>query len=77
MTTHVDVVREGGEGADLFWSLLIDDPDDVEGSDPAAAAAASGPGDGQQQEAGAAPAPTGVSAFIQHIKAEVTMSLQP
>ncbi|WIA11779.1 hypothetical protein OEZ85_011873 [Tetradesmus obliquus] len=29
VTTHVEVVREGGDGAELFYSLLIDDPDEL------------------------------------------------
>jgi hypothetical protein len=29
VTTHVEIVREGGDGADLFYSLLIDDPDEL------------------------------------------------
>jgi hypothetical protein len=29
VTTHVETVREGGDGADLFYSLLIDDPDEL------------------------------------------------
>lgn len=89
MTTHVEVVREGGDGADLFYSLLIDDPDEladtpvppVDQQQPAAAAAG-----GKTGEAGAAasnaaaaagPSPTGVAHFMQHIKAEVFTQLQP
>jgi hypothetical protein len=29
VTTHVEIVREGGDGTDLFYSLLIDDPDEL------------------------------------------------
>jgi len=77
VTTHVEVVRDGQDGSDLFYSLLIDDPDDLDT-----------PADQQQQQqqqaAGggggpppATPSPTGVDQFIQHIKAEVVMQLQP
>lgn len=72
VTTHIEVVRDGQDGSDLFYSLLIDDPDDLDT-----------PAEQQQQQQGAAgvggptPSPTGVDQFIQHIKAEVVMQLQP
>lgn len=73
MTTHVEVVRDGQDGSDLFYSLLIDDPDDLDTpADQQQAAAAAGGGPPT-----ATPSPTGVDQFIQHIKAEVVMQLQP
>jgi hypothetical protein len=64
VTTHIEVVRDGQDGSALFYSLLIDDPDDLDA--PA-----------EQQQGGApTPSPTGVDQFIQHIKAEVVMQLQ-
>jgi hypothetical protein len=76
VTTHIDVVRDGQDGSDLFYSLLIDDPDDLDM--PAEQQQQ------QQQQQGAAagvvasqPSPTGVDQFVQHIKAEVFLQLQP
>lgn len=79
MTPHVEVVEEGSEGAQLFESLLIDDPDPDEpaeyqqeqqqGAEGAVAAAG---GQGGQQ-----PAPGGRLGFEQHVKAEVALQLQP
>jgi hypothetical protein len=71
VTTHIDVVRDGQDGSDLFYSLLIDDPDDLDT-----------PAEQQQQGAAAGalasqPSPTGVDQFVQHIKAEVFLQLQP
>lgn len=67
------MVRDGQDGSDLFYSLLIDDPDDFDqpaeqqGQGQTAAGAAGNPN----------PSPTGVDQFIQHIKAEVFLQLQP
>jgi hypothetical protein len=69
VTTHIEVVRDGQDGSDLFYSLLIDDPDDLDQpAEQQAAAGASGSSN---------PSPTGVDQFIQHIKAEVSLQLQP
>ncbi|KAF6265854.1 hypothetical protein COO60DRAFT_1697553 [Scenedesmus sp. NREL 46B-D3] len=93
VTTHVEVVREGGDGADLFNSLLIDDPDELAempipplgqqqpGAGAGAAdAAVGGAGAAAGEDVGeraAGPSPTGVAQFIEHIKAEVFTQLQP
>lgn len=81
VTTHVEVVREGAdaEGSDLFYSLLIDDPDDLADTPMPAVGQAAAPA---AQPAGggagaASPSPTGVAQFAEHIKAEVFMQLQP
>jgi hypothetical protein len=64
VTTHVEVVREGSDGGDLFLSLLIDDPDETEDADSAGSVAPNGP------------SPTGVEHFIEHVRAEVVSGLQ-
>jgi hypothetical protein len=85
VTTHVEVVREGAEGSELFYSLLIDDPDDVEcgnsSSTAGTGAGLGGPGGAsgpqqQQQQRLSGPAPTGVEQFLRQVKAEVMMQLQ-
>ena len=74
MTTHVEVVREGGDGAELFYSLLIDDPDELadtpipplgqqqqlgaEGADKPGGAAAAAAGGGGGGEEGPAAGPS-------------------
>eukprot|EP00879_Flechtneria_rotunda_P001812 GHRR01001976.1.p1 GENE.GHRR01001976.1~~GHRR01001976.1.p1 ORF type:complete len:996 (+),score=422.55 GHRR01001976.1:2722-5709(+) len=88
VTVHVEVVREGIDEADLFYSLLIDDPDDVADSEQqqqagqavAVASHAAGAGSSSGPAVAAAytgPSPTGVAHFIEHIRAEVFTQLQP
>ena len=72
MTPHVVVVREGEGGAELFDSLLIDDPDEPEGAPTPDSA-----GEGGGGSSGGQAAPTGLEHFVQHIRAEVMMQLQP
>lgn len=67
VTPHLEILREGLDGTDVFASLLVDDPD----SDGGAPLVAQG-GDGAQSVS----APTGLSAFLQHLKAEVVAELQ-
>ncbi len=73
VTPHIEVVADGSEGAQLFESLLIDDPDpeDYESSSAADPAAGGGGGGGQQQQLG------GRAGFEQHVRAEVALTLQP
>lgn len=72
VTPHIEVVEDGSEGAALFESLLIDDPDPDES--PPAAAADGSPADG---EGGGPAAPLGGRAgFEQHVRAEVALQLQ-
>lgn len=84
VTTNVEVVREGDEGANFFYSLLIDDPDELaetpippvdQQQHTAAGGSSGGASAGQSAAVGASP--TGVKQFIQHIRAEVTAQLQP
>eukprot|EP00775_Hariotina_reticulata_P007478 gene7478-7687_t len=85
VTTHIDVVREGSDGAELFYSLLIDDPDELADTpippvgqvqqQPVAAAGSATPG--LAAGGGTSPSPTGVAQFVEHIKAEVFLQLQP
>lgn len=82
VTTHVDVVREGADGAELFYSLLIDDPDELAdtpippvGQEQQQAAVAGG--SARAAAGGTGPSPTGVAQFVEHIKAEVFLQLQP
>jgi hypothetical protein len=71
VTTHIEVVRDGQDGSDLFYSLLIDDPDDLDQTTEQQGQAAAGASGSSN------PSPTGVDQFIQHIKAEVSLQLQP
>lgn len=73
VTTHVEVLKEGDDSADLFYSLLIDDPDELADTPVL-------PVDRQQTGPAAAapgPSPTGVEQFVEHIMAEVFTQLQP
>lgn len=83
VTTHVEVVKEGDDGADLFYSLLIDDPDELADTpipplgQQASQADATAGQQGATAPASAGPSPTGVQQFVEHIKAEVFTQLQP
>lgn len=81
VTTHVEVIREGDDSADLFYSLLIDDPDELADTpippvDQQMAQAPSGQGRATASPS-PGPSPTGVEQFVEHIKAEVFSQLQP
>jgi hypothetical protein len=73
VTPHVVVVREGEEGAELFDSLLIDDPDEPGSTSSTPDSMA----EGGESSSPATQAPTGLEHFVQHIRAEVMMQLQP
>ena len=80
VTTHVEVVKEGDDSADLFYSLLIDDPDELADTpippvDQHQAAPTAHGSSGAAAQPG--PSPTGVEQFVEHIKAEVFTQLQP
>jgi hypothetical protein len=78
VTPHVEVVAEGSEGAALFESLLIDDPDpEEEGQDAGAGGDAGGGNRGDGSSMGRPPAQLGGRAgFEQHVRAEVALQLQ-
>jgi len=63
------VVEDGSEGAQLFESLLIDDPDPEEADAAAADGVSSGSGGPAAQLGGRA-------GFEQHVRAEVALQLQ-
>ena len=65
-TSQVRFVREGGEGSELFFHLLLDEPD-------AAPAAESGGGTGAGPAGGGH---TGLVQFLEHIRQEVLSALR-
>jgi hypothetical protein len=65
VTPHVELIQAGEPGADLFASLLIDDPDE----EP------EGAGEGEEGGGGGGPSPTGLQHFVDHIRAEVVTHL--
>ncbi len=76
ITPHVEILKEGAEGADIFNSLLIDDPDDVDEDTADGDDTLNASGTSNGTHSGAQPAPTGLLHFCDQVRAEVVAQLQ-
>lgn len=82
MTPTVEVLREGSKAAFIFDSLLIDDPDGWQpppgqlGDGASSSGGTDGSGDGAAAGVAPGPSPTGLAAFLEHVKAEMVAALQ-